>query len=54
MKMKAPKTVKANFVSSHVAKKRHSFSLPARELGSGSHVAQNAATHIKSTMKRFK
>ena len=53
--MKAPKFVKAApLIGGHESKKRHSYTGATKSLGQGSHIAQNAATHIKSTMKRYK
>jgi hypothetical protein len=41
-------------IGTHEGQKRHSYSAAGKSLGQGSHIAQNAATHIKSTMKRYK
>ena len=38
---------------SNEARKRHTYSPAAKNLGAGAHVALNAATHMKSHMKRY-
>lgn len=44
----------AKVFDAHIAKKRHSYSSEGKSLGSGAHVASNAATHMKLRMKRYR